>query len=813
MLGDEAYALSKKYTNGVALNGVPVQPPRIDPATRNWLVYNPVSDSWTDTGVTARGVSPKVSAAGTWEIWSDAAGDYVDTGILAGGPPDTRAYAWYADAVNGNDNNDGRDGARPMRTITAVLAAMRNLRFVDDPSGVYLGNRNITVNLAAGVYDGGLDISGATMPRMITFSGPFGSAPAVTINHSITVQIGAVVTFQRLALTGGINVYNGSYLRLSGCRVGWMSAYESAVNSYQTIYAGDVNGYRGAVIESMGDKYAYMCSETGCYIRARNTEIGELEMYDATTAHLWGCAIPILSLYDGSRAFTDNCVLGAVNVIPRRGTVNPPGRFRGEIISSDAMAVGFSDGAALGVVGGGLAEIFTPGDVAKIRALIDGAPALTPVKISAKMEYDGAVLDGYPITVTAAGRAVTEGVLDAEGEIILELAPAAEYTAAVHRRDPVDRVYKAEARFITGMPGIPMEVMISAAENLASPRYWEEIKAVIAGNAGRETVVTGAAIPMDLPEDVFLYSNATCTLLAGDGKLYTVDNYNDFMEFDPQNKELNIYRSLNSYTGGVLANNGKLYFLPERNGLIAAFDTENKTITVFGNISDDPAGFYNRYGLTLANNGKIYGMPTGVRTVLEFDPETNVFSFFGDVAGGFNFGSLTENGKIIATPRSMGVTDILEIDPETATVSIFGSTFTVTRVAGTLAADGKIYCIENLYVYEIDPVAKTVARHNGIAIYGEPHTARALAPNGRIYAGPPDVWYSNNGLIEFDPATKTCRAIGGLGNATGEAGRIAPDGKLYCFWNEERLITEVSFGDELDNFTPGSLMSAWVNRK
>jgi hypothetical protein len=52
----------KKYVAAVALNGVSVNYPRIDPDTRNWLLFDPVTAAYTDSGVPAigpRGETPQ----------------------------------------------------------------------------------------------------------------------------------------------------------------------------------------------------------------------------------------------------------------------------------------------------------------------------------------------------------------------------------------------------------------------------------------------------------------------------------------------------------------------------------------------------------------------------------------------------------------------------------------------------------------------------------------------------------------------------------------------------------------------------------
>ena len=69
----------RKYVTAVALNGVPVRTPQIDSVTKNWLVFNPVSNVYVSTGVSAEGRAPEIGANGNWWIGG------VDTGTLAEG--------------------------------------------------------------------------------------------------------------------------------------------------------------------------------------------------------------------------------------------------------------------------------------------------------------------------------------------------------------------------------------------------------------------------------------------------------------------------------------------------------------------------------------------------------------------------------------------------------------------------------------------------------------------------------------------------------------------------------------------------------
>jgi len=49
------FALAKKYTDSVSLNGVAIRYPRINPTTKHWEVFDSASNSFIDTGVVAEG--------------------------------------------------------------------------------------------------------------------------------------------------------------------------------------------------------------------------------------------------------------------------------------------------------------------------------------------------------------------------------------------------------------------------------------------------------------------------------------------------------------------------------------------------------------------------------------------------------------------------------------------------------------------------------------------------------------------------------------------------------------------------------------
>jgi len=99
MSGLLAYVLSKNYTNSVALSGVPVMMPIINNSTRRWEIWNPGTNVYVDTGVTAEGIdgiTPHIGANQNWWIGT------TDTGYLAVGVNGKSAYElWLEDGNTG----------------------------------------------------------------------------------------------------------------------------------------------------------------------------------------------------------------------------------------------------------------------------------------------------------------------------------------------------------------------------------------------------------------------------------------------------------------------------------------------------------------------------------------------------------------------------------------------------------------------------------------------------------------------------------------------------------------------------------------
>jgi hypothetical protein len=140
-----AYKKAKKYTDSVALNDVPVKTPQIDLTSKNWLLFDPISNAYIDTGTKAKGSTITIGLNKNWFI------DSGDTGICAV-PKD------------GEDGDDGFSPKIEVKTDTSTTYILTittadssydtpNLKGQDGGSGmvnsvnIVVGETLITVDL------------------------------------------------------------------------------------------------------------------------------------------------------------------------------------------------------------------------------------------------------------------------------------------------------------------------------------------------------------------------------------------------------------------------------------------------------------------------------------------------------------------------------------------------------------------------------------------------------------------------------------------------------------------------------------------
>ena len=284
-------------------------------------------------------------------------------------------------------------------------------------------------------------------------------------------------------------------------------------------------------------------------------------------------------------------------------------------------------------------------------------------------------------------------------------------------------------------------------------------------------------------------------VLTPNGKIYYPGtNSSIFCVLDPNTETFSTYAGFagvvgESY-GGVLAPNGKIYCTPGNSSLLKVIDPSNNTVTVINSTfpkgPDNTNVYYIGYqGGVLAPNGKIYFIPNWINsntstrnTIMRVvDPTNDTVSSINGVYGGHSGGCVAPNGKIYCAPSNYSIISI--IDPSTSSVSsIFAPSSIGTGFA--LAPNGKLYCISSFTssFLVVDPATDTCTTYPATGGY----LGQVLGSDGRIYG----VNYATAtatfvGII--DPDANTFTTLSNLAismsNANYTTGLLHPNGKIY----------------------------------
>lgn len=243
----------------------------------------------------------------------------------------------------------------------------------------------------------------------------------------------------------------------------------------------------------------------------------------------------------------------------------------------------------------------------------------------------------------------------------------------------------------------------------------------------------------------------------------------------------------NDFIGGALAPNGKIYCHPYNATVFLVIDPSNNTVTRIGTYTSEVAK-YN--GSILAPNGKIYGTTDGQSLIRVIDPDTNTLSVVGTYPGSCQgFTSVVwKNGKIYTMPD--GDSKIKILDPNNNTVT----TFTVPSgdlrvIGGILAPNEKIYCVPfggSSFAY-FDPSDNSFSTFGAFTPFtditwptGSSYFGAVLVPNGKIYTVP----YNHSLLRVVDPENNTVSVIATItGSQKYIGGNLGPNGNVYMFPN------------------------------
>eukprot|EP01147_Barroeca_monosierra_P003221 gene3221-8237_t len=287
------------------------------------------------------------------------------------------------------------------------------------------------------------------------------------------------------------------------------------------------------------------------------------------------------------------------------------------------------------------------------------------------------------------------------------------------------------------------------------------------------------------------------------------------------------------WMGGVLYNGNQIFCIPYDATRVLVIDTENNTLSTFGNLSDSSAKWA---GGALGHDGYIYGIPRFASGILKIDPKTKqvISTSFREVDipahRGKNswFGAVhTFDDRICSIPDlAIHVFCYSTIDKVFSTFPIERSTDQQGWMGGVLAPDNTIFAVPGnatsvlaiLKTGEISFLGSLPATpnkwHGGVLVnnryaYMFPHEADSvlivdtgsrelnhtaikglpggrawmngvLAPNGKIYGIP----YASPTILIIDPSTDTATFDIPVRQSPGLYGKwsdgvLADNGKIY----------------------------------
>lgn len=230
-----------------------------------------------------------------------------------------------------------------------------------------------------------------------------------------------------------------------------------------------------------------------------------------------------------------------------------------------------------------------------------------------------------------------------------------------------------------------------------------------------------------------------------------------------------------SYWGGDVATNGKIYCAPYQSGNILEIDPTTDTTRIID--ASSIIGTFRQYRDAVgASNGKVYFIPYWNQQVLELDPATDTLTLIGDTGiGRYNEGIEADNGKIYCAP-SVGFTNILEINPSTQSTRLIAIGQDSFNSIVKFSAD-RLYLIpaSNSNIIEFSISTETITLFGN---YTDPNKWKETVIIGNnIYAIPHGVNY----MLEIDTTTNTATTftLAGAGSFSWQGGKKGLDGLIY----------------------------------
>jgi hypothetical protein len=195
-----------------------------------------------------------------------------------------------------------------------------------------------------------------------------------------------------------------------------------------------------------------------------------------------------------------------------------------------------------------------------------------------------------------------------------------------------------------------------------------------------------------------------------------------------------VYSGANAYSGGVLAPNGDIHFIPWRSprGQKVSITGVVSTYALVSSITTSTQ--YD--GGVLASNGDIHFVPRGALVGQKVNASGVVSTYSLIVQGGYNGGVLAPNGSIYFVPYGAAVGQIVSAAGVVSTYSLIYTTTNAYK-SGVLAPNGDIHFIPASAARgQKVSAAGVVSTYSLIYTAALAYAGGVLAPNGDIHFVP-----------------------------------------------------------------------------
>ena len=257
----------------------------------------------------------------------------------------------------------------------------------------------------------------------------------------------------------------------------------------------------------------------------------------------------------------------------------------------------------------------------------------------------------------------------------------------------------------------------------------------------------------------------------------------------PENNLSTITTTSNNYGGGVLAPNGKIYYIPLNASNVGVMDPSDNSFTTILSSETALSSSLKYNGGILAPNGKIYCIPFNASNVGVIDPRTDSFTTISGpnlATQKYVGGVLAPNGNVYCIPFNASNVGVINTNNDSFTTILSAETALSSAnkyAGGVLAPTGNVYCVpyNSSNVGIIDPINHTfttILSSESALSSTDKYAGGVLAPNGKIYCVPFNS--SNVGVIDPFNGSLTIISISDAGNEKYYGGALAPNGKIYC---------------------------------